>query len=142
LIAAALVVGAAFTARAQGVVERQITAAPGRDARVGIYSDIRPDCTPGPLPAIKLVAAPLHGTVTVKRGTLKATNLKQCLATEVPVFIAFYHSDAGFNGGDEFELQISFPAGRTVLQHFRVNVTTNPAPNNPVTHSPGSGQGI
>lgn len=143
LIAAALVVAPVIAARAQGAVaERQITAAPGRDVRVGIYSDIRPDCTPGPLPAIKLVAAPMHGTVTVKRGTLKATNLKQCLATEVPVFIAFYHSDTAFNGGDEFELQISFPAGRTVLQHFRVNVTNNPVPNSPVTNTPGNGQGI
>ena len=41
------------------VVERQLKAAPGRDARVGVFTDIRPDCTSRPLPAIRL-AAPLR----------------------------------------------------------------------------------
>lgn len=119
--------------RAQGIlVERQIKAAPGRDVRVGIYTDIRPDCTAGPLPAIKLVTAPAHGTVTVKRGTLKATNFKQCLATEVPAFVAFYRAAENFEGNDEFELEISLAAGRKQIQHIRVNVSNNP----------GSGQGI
>jgi hypothetical protein len=114
------------------LVERQIKAAPGRDVRVGIYTDIRPDCTAGPLPAIKLVTAPAHGTVTVKRGTLKATNFKQCLATEVPAFVAFYRAAENFEGNDEFELEISLAAGRKQIQHIRVNVSNNP----------GSGQGI
>jgi len=59
------------------VIERQLKAAPGRDVRAGVFTDIRPDCTPGPLPAIRLVTPPVHGNVTVKRGTLKATNIKQ-----------------------------------------------------------------
>jgi len=133
LAASLLASASALAAHAQaGVVERQVKAAPGHDVRFGIYGDIRPDCTSGPLPAIKLVAAPAHGTVTVKRGTLKATNFKQCLATELPVLVGFYRSAADFNGSDEFELEISFPAGRKEIQRIRVSVTDNPA----------SGQGI
>lgn len=125
---AALLCLAALAAHAQGnLLERQVKAVPGRDVRVGIYTDIRPDCTAGPLPAIRLVAAPAHGTVTVKRGTLKATNFKQCLATEVPAFVAFYRAANDFNGTDEFELEISFPSGRKQLQHIRVSVSNNPA---------------
>jgi hypothetical protein len=60
------------------VVERQLKAAPGRDVRVGVFTAIRPDCTSGPLPAIRLATPPAHGSVNVKRGTLKATNIKQC----------------------------------------------------------------
>ncbi len=115
----------------ENLVERQIKAAPGRDVRVGIYSDIRPDCTSGPLPAIRLSAAPAHGTVTVKRGKFKATNFKQCLAIDVPVFVAFYRANNSFNGDDEFELEISFPTGRKQIQHIRVNVS-----------NPGNGQSI
>jgi uncharacterized membrane protein len=127
-----LVVASALAAYAQGVVEREVKAAAGRDVRFGIYADVRPDCTSGPLPALKLVAAPAHGTVTVKRGTLKATNLKQCLATELPVFVGFYRSAAGFNGNDEFELEISYPAGRKEIQHIRVNVADNAASGQPI----------
>jgi len=113
-------------------LEREVRAAAGHDVRVGIYTNVRPDCTAGPLPAIRLTAAPAHGTVTVKRGTLKATNLKQCLGIEVPAFVAFYRAAAGFNGADEFELEIDSGGGRKRLQHFRVDVSTKP----------GAGQGI
>ena len=44
------------------VVEGELKAAPGRDVRVGVFTDIRPDCTSGPLPAIRLAtpaAAPM-----------------------------------------------------------------------------------
>lgn len=133
LAAAALFCLSVPPAGAQGkAVEREVKAAPGRDARVGVYSDIRPDCTSGPLPAIKIVVAPAHGALSVKRGTLKVTNFKQCLATEVPVFVAFYRAKDGFAGADTFDLEISWASGRKELQHFRINVSPNPA----------SGQGI
>ena len=120
-------------AHAQGhVVEREVKAASGRAARVAVYTDIKPDCTSGPLPAIRLVTPPTHGAVNVKRGTLKATNFKQCLATEVPAFVALYRGAAEFNGTDEFVLEITWLGGRKELQHFRVRVLANP----------GAGQGI
>jgi hypothetical protein len=140
LIAAALVCLKAPEVRAQAqtqgqgdVAERQVKVAPGRDERVGVYTNIKSDCTGGPLPAIRLLVAPAHGTVTVKRGTLKATNVKQCLATEVPVLLAFYRSAANFNGSDEFELEITPQGGRKQVQHFHVNVAAGQG---------GGGQGI
>src|SRR5271154_5204596 len=86
----------ASAAGAQNAVERDVKAAPGKDLRVGVYSDIRPDCTSGPLPAIRLVSPPAHGAVNVKRGMLKVTNYKQCLATEVPAFVAIYRAANNF----------------------------------------------
>jgi hypothetical protein len=133
LAAAAILCLSVLVARAQADrVEREVKAAPGRDARVGIYTNIRPDCTSGPLPAIRLVAAPAHGAVSVKRGMLKATNFKQCLGIEAPAFVAFYRAAADFSGADEFELEIGLAGGRKELQHFRVTVA----------NKPGGGQGI
>jgi hypothetical protein len=102
--------------------ERAIKAAPGQDVRVGIYTSIRPDCTSGPLPGIRLARAPAHGIVTVKRATLKATNVRQCLAIEVPAFVAFYRAAQNFNGADDFELEVTFSGGRKEIQNFRVSV--------------------
>jgi hypothetical protein len=132
LAATILLVASVLPAGAQNAVEREVKAAPGRDVRVGVYSDIRPDCTAGPLPAIRLVSPPAHGAVNVKRGTLKITNYKQCLATEVPAFIAIYRAADNFYGPDEFLLEIGMTGGRKQLQHFRVNVSA----------APGGGQGI
>jgi len=133
LAAAALLCVSALAARAQeDLVEREVRAAPGRDVRVGVYTDIRADCSAGPLPAIRLVTAPAHGSVSVKRGTLKATNFKQCLGVEVPAFVAFYRAAAEFSGPDIFELEISTRDGRKQRQRIRVFVTK----------SPGAGDGI
>jgi hypothetical protein len=113
-------------------VDRNVRAMPGGDVRVGIYTSIKPDCTSGPLPAIRLVTPPAHGTITVKRATLKATNFKQCLATDVPAFVAFYRAVQDFNGTDEFELEVNFAGGRKQTQHFHVSVS----------NTPNGGQGI
>jgi hypothetical protein len=113
-------------------IKREIKAAAGRDVRVGIYTSIRPDCSSGPLPSIRLTVAPEHGTVTVKRATLKATNLKQCLAVEAPVFVAFYRAAPDFSGADRFELDVRFPDGREEHQDFRIVVSGSPSDRQPI----------
>lgn len=133
VLAALLACAPALAAFAQGnPVDRAIKAVAGRDAQVGFFADVRPDCTAGPLPAIRLAVPPLHGSVTVKRGTLKATNFKQCLGLEVPAFVAFYRGAQGFAGADIFELEITTPDGRK--RRERISVT--------VTSGSGTGQGI
>jgi hypothetical protein len=125
LAATLILCAGALMAYAQNdVIERQLKAAPGRDVRAGVFTDIRPDCTSGPLPA--------HGSGTVKRGTLRATNIKQCLAIEVPAFVAFYRARADYSGADDFELEISSPNGHK--RRERLHVT--------VTKSSSAGQGI
>jgi hypothetical protein len=113
-------------------VDRNVRATPGSDVRVGIYTSMKQDCTSGPLPAIRLVTPPVHGTITVKRATLKATNFKQCLATDLPAFVAIYRAVQDFSGTDEFELEVNFSGGRKQTQHFHVSVSS----------APNGGQGI
>jgi hypothetical protein len=84
-----------------------------------------------PLPAIRLSSAPAHGKVTVKKAKIDATNFKECLALEVPGYVAFYKSQADFSGSDVFVLEVKFPGGKTEIQRITVTVA-----------SPGSGRGI
>jgi hypothetical protein len=72
-----------------GTVERSAQGPAAKDIRIGVYLNVQPDCTSGTLPAIRLIAPPTNGTVNVKRGKVTATNYKQCMALEVPGFIAF-----------------------------------------------------
>lgn len=131
LAAAAFLCLCAVCVRAQAA-GREVKAVAGKEVRVAIYTNIRPDCTSGPLPTIRLAVAPKHGAVKVKRGTLKATNFKQCLAAEVPVFVAFYRAADGFSGADEFALEIVWTGGRKELQVYRVSIAGER----------GAGQGI
>jgi hypothetical protein len=54
------------------------------------------------------------------------------LAIDVPAFVAFYRTEADYNGADDFELEISSPNGRK--RRERVHVM--------VTKSSGTGEGI
>jgi len=126
LAAAALLCCASAAYSQDNSIDREIKASPGREVRVGVYSSIRPNCTAGPLPAIRLAVAPEHGTVTVRRAMLKATNVKQCLAIEAPAFVAFYRASQDLNSDDRFELEVSFATGRKQLQRFHVIVSNAP----------------
>ena len=121
--ALALIASTQLACGQSNLIDRAIRAAPGESVRVGIYTSIRPDCTSGPLPGIRLAEAPAHGTVSVKRAMLKATNVKQCLAIDVPAFVAFYRAAPNFSGADAFELEINFAGGRKEIQHFRMTVS-------------------
>ena len=112
------------------IVDRTAKGEPGKDIRVGVYINVRPDCSSGPLPTIRLAVAPQNGTVTVKKSNVHATNYKQCLALEVPGYVAFYHSKPNFVGTDVLNLEITFPGGKTEVQKITVTVGT------------GLGQGI
>ncbi|MGJ5009976.1 hypothetical protein [Bradyrhizobium oligotrophicum] len=119
--------GAAAPAPAQTTVERNAKGVAGKPIQVGIYLNVQSDCSSGPLPAIRLVTPPGNGTVTIKRGKVSATNYKQCLALEVPGFIAFYQSKADFAGTDTVTLEVKFPQGRTEVQRIIINVGVGPA---------------
>jgi len=120
LVAAALLCCASAGSTQTASIEREVKAVPGREVRVGIYTSMRSDCTAGPLPAIHLSVAPEHGAVTVRRATLKATNVKQCLAAELPAFVTFYRPKADSATDDRFVREVSFAGGRKQIQRFHV----------------------
>ena len=113
----------ALPARAQNdEIQRDVKVLSGESARIGIYVNVKPDCTSGPLPEIRIVTPPAHGVVRVRRGNVKLTNYKQCLATQVPALAAFYLPTGSFAGPDEFVLE-SHTEGRKEVEHFRVTVS-------------------
>jgi hypothetical protein len=107
----------------ENTVARDIKAKSGQLVRVAIFTSVRPDCTPGALPTIRLVRAPEHGNLTVRKVKLSATNIKQCLAIEVPALVAFYKSAAGFEGSDSAILEVRSAQGTTQLQSFSISVS-------------------
>ena len=121
LALAIIVAGASSTALGQ-TVTRAARGEPGKDIRVGVYVNVKQDCSSGPLPTIRLVDKPANGTVTVKSAKINAKNYKQCLAAEVPGYVAFYKSEPTFNGIDSFSIEIKYPEGRTETQKLNVTV--------------------
>jgi uncharacterized membrane protein len=124
LLLAALTVALASiaTAAVGQAVTRSARGEPGKDIRVGVYINVKQDCSSGALPTIRLIDKPANGTVTVKSGKINAKNYKQCLAMEVPAYVAFYKSEPTFNGVDSFTIEVRYPEGRTELQKLNVTI--------------------
>lgn len=125
ILAFALVLGGTGTVWAQSApqtVERSVKAAPNKDVQIGLYINVRPDCTSGALPTIRLASPPTSGKVVVKTAKVKATNYKACLALEVPAYVAFYKSLPDFLGDDVLTIEVKFPEGRIEIQKITVNV--------------------
>ena len=117
------VIGLGASALAQDrTVERRAKGPSGANIRIGMYINVKPDCTSGPLPTIRLVGVPENGKVNVKRVNVRATNYRQCLALSVPGYIAFYRSRPGFSGTDLVTLEVKFPSGLTQVQKITVTV--------------------
>lgn len=102
--------------------EARFAGKPTQDIRIGVFATGRKDCTPGPLPTVRLHQAPLNGVVIVKRGRVRATNIKNCPEIEVPGFIAFYKSRPNFTGEDQLQLEVIAADGKSRIQTFRVLV--------------------
>jgi len=110
------------SAVAQDAVQREVKAQSGQDIRIGVYANIRPDCSAGPAPTLRLVTSPQNGKITIKKGRLNATNLKQCLAVEVPALVAIYRSSADFEGTDTAVIEIRSAQGSVQVQRFTIQV--------------------
>ncbi len=119
-------------------VDRTAKGPSAKSFQVGVYLNVQPDCTSGTLPALRMITPPANGTLSIKRGKVTATNYKQCLALEVPGFIAFYQSKADFIGTDEVTIEVRYPQGRTETQHIKINVGGSPGATPP---APAATQG-
>ena len=104
-------------------VERAIKGRAGQEIGIAIFTNILPDCGSGPLPTLRLVAPPEHGKIVVKKVRLNATNVKQCLALEVPALVAVYRSAADFEGKDTAVLEVKTSQGVVRLQNFSITVS-------------------
>jgi hypothetical protein len=111
--------------RVEEPAEREVKVQAGRQVRVGTYFSLRPDCTPGQLPAIRLVENPTNGAVVVRSGKVRATNVRQCLAVEVPAYVAFYRSKPDFTGTDTFLIELKAADGKVRHQRIRVVVQSS-----------------
>ena len=103
-------------------VERSVKTVPNKDTQIGVYLNVLPDCSSGPLPTIRLASPPASGKVVVKTAQVKATNYKACLALEVPAYVAVYKAPPDFLGQDVLTIEVKYPGGRTEIQKITVNV--------------------
>lgn len=107
----------------QAPLERQVKGAAGRDIRVLVLTNVRPNCTSGPLPTVRLVVPPANGKLTVRRVRVNATNVGACLSMEVPALVGLYRSAPDFEGDDTVTVEIRPDEGAPQFRRITISVT-------------------
>jgi len=128
MIPAVALVAISVPAAAQTSSHRSAQAATGQPLRLGVYATVKADCTPGPLPELKVLAMPSQGRLTVRRGRVKIGAGFRCPYLETPVQVVLYQSHAGYVGIDEVSYEVRSADGRVQSHIVRITVVANLRP--------------
>jgi hypothetical protein len=101
-------------------------ATPGKPVQLGYYASTHKDCTPAPLPTIRVIEAPKSGTLTVRRGELKTDQVAGCPRLKIPAQIAFYQARAGASGSDHLVYEVANPTGEVGTYDVAINIKEAP----------------
>ena len=119
---------AAQCAWSQEQTFRTVEAAPGKVVRIGLVGNVTKECTVGPMPEVKVVTQPSHGTLAIKSGKTKAGALARCPSLEVPAQGVFYQANPKFTGTDQVAYTVKNADGRAQSFTLKINVSAQAKP--------------
>jgi hypothetical protein len=106
--------------------ERKVQTVTGQDAQLVILVQVKPDCSPGPIPEFRIDLAPANGWLVVRNGKVRLPdNAPQCKGAEVPVNALFYRPKPGFSGEDRASIEVAM-GGTLRMESYTISVNAKP----------------
>lgn len=105
-----------------------VKAAPGKPVRLGYYADAHKNCTPAPLPEIRVIQPPKAGILLVRRAQLVTSKVPGCPRMQTPAQVVFYRARPGSGGTDHVVYQVTGPSGRSAAYDVTIEITAAPPP--------------
>jgi hypothetical protein len=100
-----------------------IEAVSGKTLHLNNHASVNKDCSPAPLPTIRLIERPKSGTFTVRRGTLSGVQVANCQNLNIPVQGVFYTSRPGYIGEDHVVYDVTNFEGEVEKVDIAITVT-------------------
>lgn len=104
------------------------TALSGEQTKMWSYHSVNKDCQTG-TGLVKVVSKPQHGVVShhftnahVDKDHYGRVITNKCAGAPIKGFEVDYRSVRGFHGTDTFTLEVTWNAGKRVIDNFTVNV--------------------
>jgi hypothetical protein len=101
---------------------------PGKVARIGVYAQGRRDCSPTKLPIVRVVEAPLAGTLTVQPSTVTTSNIPACPNLQLPAQVVSYQGRQGYST-DHVLFSVTYPNGEIALHDVAIRLKEMPKSN-------------
>ena len=105
---------------------RSADAVAGKSQRLGVYGNVTKECTPGPLPEIRMVTPPKHGELAVRNGTLKVGRITRCPNLAPKAQGVFYRANPNYTGPDEVSYEVRSSSGKVEAHTVKITVKDKP----------------
>ncbi len=127
LLAAVALSGAAFAQATQSSNYSTIEALPGKPVEVDYFASAKKDCSPAPLPTIRVIEAPKSGVLTVRQGALTTDRIAGCPRLKTPVQVVFYQARAGHGGADHIIYEVTSVNGEIATFDVSIKIKEPPS---------------
>ena len=85
-----------------------IEATPAKPVQLGYHASAhKNNCSPAPLPTIRVIQVPKSGTLTVRRALLTTDKIAGCPGLKIPAQVVFYQARAGATGSDHIVYEVT-----------------------------------
>jgi hypothetical protein len=136
LAAATALPAAALAQAASSMNYTSFDATSAKPVQVGYYGSAHKDCTPAPLPTIRVVEPPKYGTFTIRRAILTTNNLAGCPGLKVPAQVALYQARPGAAGTDHIVYLVTNGDGSAGAYDVTINIREAPKSSTPNLDNP------
>jgi hypothetical protein len=94
----------------------------GHRLKLSFFNSIHPDCRSRGESTLRIIDAPQHGHVNVKKIMDFSSTASPCHGRLVPGTALYYQSRHGFAGKDHLKVEVVFPSGNSRRESYLVNV--------------------
>jgi hypothetical protein len=101
-------------------------AVPGKPVQLGYYASAHKNCTPAPLPVVRVIEAPNSGMLTVRRGELKTDQVAGCPGLKIPAQVVFYQAGVSATGSDHLVYEVTTPTGEVGTYDVTIKIKQAP----------------
>ena len=106
-----------------------IEATPAKPVQLGYHASAhKNNCSPAPLPTIRVVQVPKAGTLTVRRALLTTDKIAGCPGLKIPAQVVFYQARAGATGSDHIVYEVTSENGEVATYDVTINIKEAPKP--------------
>jgi hypothetical protein len=131
-MAAATISTAVVAQDAPSVNYTSFDATPAAPVQLGYYGAFHKDCSPAPLPTIRVSEAPKSGTLTIRPGQLTTSSTAQCPGAKIPALVASYQARSGARGTDHLVYEV---VEASHVAAYDVTITIKEAPKSAAPNS-------
>jgi hypothetical protein len=125
LLSCALAALAVSSVLAQATSYTSVEATAGKPVQLTYHGSAHKNCTPAPLPTIRVTQSPKAGFLVVRKAVLSTDKITGCPALKTPAQVVFYQARADYAGPDHVSYEVTSSNGE--VASYDVTITVKPA---------------